>query len=317
MSEFNKVRYIEVAEEQAGQRVDNFLIRELKGVPKSRVYRILRKGEVRVNKSRVKPSHRLQSGDAIRIPPISVAQAALTEVSSEARHSIEQAIIHEDRRWIGLDKPAGMAVHGGSGLSFGVIEALRGARPDAPYLELVHRLDRGTSGCLLVAKRRSALRAAHEAIREQRADKEYFVFTKRGWPEAKHIIDVPLRVTNRRNGERHVDVHPEGKSAVSEFRMVQRYKEGDLLRVKILTGRTHQIRVHAAHAGFPVAGDERYGDADYNRRLTKFGLRRLFLHASSLRLDLGEDLDDIHIHAPLPSTLNATMDQMELVRGKI
>ena len=317
MSGFNKVRYIEVGEEQAGQRVDNFLIRELKGVPKSRIYRILRKGEVRVNKSRVKPTHRLQTGDAVRIPPISLAEPGSVQVSAEAKLDIEQAIIHEDRRWIGLDKPAGMAVHGGSGLSFGVIEALRAARPDAPYLELVHRLDRGTSGCLLVAKKRSALRAAHAAIREQKADKEYFVMTRPGWPEAKHVIDAPLLVSNRRNGERHVDVHPEGKPAVSEFRMVQRYREGDLLRVKIFTGRTHQIRVHAAFAGFPVAGDDRYGDADYNRRLQKLSMRRLFLHASSLRLDLGDDLDDIHIHAPLPVDLNEAMNRMELVRGKI
>ncbi|MEM7282568.1 MAG: RluA family pseudouridine synthase [Pseudomonadota bacterium] len=316
MSGFNKVRYITVLPEQAGQRIDNFLIRELKGVPKSRIYRILRKGEVRVNKSRTKPSYKLQGGDSVRIPPINMASSESAGVAAESAKAIEQSVIHEDKHWIGLDKPAGMAVHGGSGLSFGVIEALRTARPDAPYLELVHRLDRGTSGCLLIAKRRSALRRAHEALREHEAEKEYFVFTRPGWREDKQIINEPLLLSNRRNGERHVEVHPDGKPAVSEFRLVQRYKSGDLLRVKILTGRTHQIRVHAASVGCPVAGDDRYGDDSYNQKLKQRGLTRLFLHASSLRLVL-EDDEEIHIHAPLPDMLNDFLRGLELKRGRV
>ena len=316
MSGFNKVRYITVVPEQAGQRIDNFLIRELKGVPKSRIYRILRKGEVRVNKSRTKPSYKLQGGDSVRIPPINVAASESSGMTPESAKAIEGSVVYEDKYWIGLDKPAGLAVHGGSGLSFGVIEALRAARPDAPYLELVHRLDRGTSGCLLIAKRRSALRKAHESMREREAEKEYFVLTRSGWREDKIIIREPLRVSNRRNGERHVAVHPDGKPAVSEFRLVQRYSIGDLLRVKILTGRTHQIRVHAAHAGYPVAGDERYGNESFNQQLKRQGLTRLFLHASSLRLVMDEG-EDVHIHAPLPDVLNDFLSGLELKRGRV
>ena len=309
------VEYVEIGEATAGQRLDNFLVTRLKGVPKSHVYRLLRKGEVRVNKGRAKPDYRLESGDVVRLPPVRRPEPdKATPRGRAAGLRLETCILHEDERLIVLDKPSGIAVHGGSGLSHGVIEALRAARPDAPYLELVHRLDRDTSGCLLVAKRRSALRALHELLRTGRVEKRYLALVKGHWDLGEVKLEDRLRKTMR-GGERVVTVDESGKAAASIFRPVEIGGTASLLEVRIMTGRTHQIRVQAAEAGHPLAGDERYGDRDFNRHMKTLGLDRLFLHAASIGWEDPAGGDWRLYSAPLPADLRAVLSRLESRRG--
>ena len=307
------VQLVEIEEGSDGQRIDNFLLTRLKGVPKSRIYRILRKGEVRVNKGRIKPEYRLKIGDQVRIPPIRLSDSSQNKPkpTGQALEWIDDSILYEDNHLLILNKPSGFAVHGGSGLSYGVIEALRAKRPDAPYLELVHRLDRETSGCLMIAKRRSMLRRLHELLREGGLDKTYLTLLKGQWHGGKRKIDFPLQKNTRRSGERMVTVDESGKSALSLFEPVTIYKEASLMRVELYTGRTHQIRVHAAHSGHPVAGDDRYGDREFNKKIRKQGLKRLFLHAHSLSFVLEEPRKEIDVSAPLPEDLRAVLDKLD------
>ena len=309
-----KSHIINVDDDQAGQRIDNFLLASLKGVPKSRIYRMLRKGEVRVNKGRIKASYRLQGGDAVRIPPVRVSEAsAPVNPGAGVLKRIAEAIIAEEKGFLLLNKPSGIAVHGGSGLQYGVIEALRILRPDAPYLELVHRLDRDTSGCLLIATRRSVLRELHRLLRENDIDKRYLALVKGKWQGGERRVDAPLLKNTLRSGERVVTVNSEGKSAVSIFRPVSIFADASLVEVKLLTGRTHQIRVHAASIGHPIAGDEKYGDAEFNRQMKEFGVRRLFLHARSLAFSLAKPDEHIPAYqftAPLGEELEDVLNRL-------
>lgn len=300
-----------VGEDSGGQRIDNFLLKHLKGVPKSRIYRILRKGEVRVNKGRIKPEYRLKIGDIVRIPPIRVSDRPAPAAPGERIQTLlQQSVLYEDKALLILNKPSGLAVHGGSGVSFGVIEALRAMRPEAHFLELAHRLDRDTSGCLVIAKKRSALRAFQQLLREDGMEKVYLALVKGRWEGGKRGIDAPLRKNTLRSGERMVKVSEDGKPSLSIFTPETIYKDCSLMRVKLVTGRTHQVRVHAQHSGHPIAGDDKYGDADFNRQMAERGLKRLFLHARELRFTLPESTT-IHVEAPLDEQLQAILHKLE------
>jgi 23S rRNA pseudouridine955/2504/2580 synthase len=309
------VRHREIDAERAGQRLDNYLLGELKGVPRSHVYRLIRSGQVRVNSGRTNPSYRLQAGDKVRVPPVGVRSAERPAATPDRLDWLGERIIYEDARILVLDKPAGLAVHGGSGVSLGCIEALRLLKPECKDLELAHRLDRDTSGCLLLAKRRSALRVLHELLREGQVDKRYLTLVKGRWPEGETKIAAPL-VTHRVGGEARVKVDESGKEARSAFRLIDRYgRTASLLEVSIDTGRTHQIRVHALHAGHPVAGDERYGDRDFDEYLKSFGLKRMFLHAHSLSFDWPDTGEPFSASAPLPDDLKAVLTALETKRS--
>ncbi len=307
------VRFVSISDDQAGQRIDNFLLARLKGAPKSLIYRILRKGEVRVNKGRIKPPYKLQAGDKVRIPPIRLSNKPTTTPSHSSLDVIAKNILYEDKRLLVLNKPSGFAVHGGSGLSYGVIEALRALFPEAPYLELVHRLDRDTSGCLLIAKKRSMLRFLHEQLREHRLRKQYLALVKGLWQGGRQTINAPLRKNTLRSGERVVRVDDTGKVAVSHFSPRATSGLASLMEVDLETGRTHQIRVHARHSGHPIAGDEKYGDADFNQKMRGHGLRRLFLHASKISFALSPDTEEIiEVEAPLEASLQNILKQLDL-----
>lgn len=298
------VQLIEVDSEHQGQRIDNFLFARLKGVPKSHVYRILRTGEVRRNGGRVRASDRIESGDVIRVPPVRIADRDDIELPLNLiRGRIEPRILFEDEDLLVLNKPSGMAVHGGSGLSYGVIEALRELRPDARGLELVHRLDRETSGCLLIAKKRSALRVLHEQFRDDVVGKVYLALLAGVWAKNRWLVDAPLKKNVLQSGERMVRVSREGKEAVTEFRRMERYQGATLVEAKPVTGRTHQIRVHAQHLGHPLAGDDRYGDEKTNRHFGQYGLKRLFLHAKETTFKHPRTGDALTVRAPLDDEL--------------
>jgi len=314
------VRHETVTSEDAGSRLDKVLARLLPNVPRTRLFRLLRKGEVRLNGKRASGEVRVAEGDVLRIPPVLLEApppaAGSPRVASRLSSQIEAAIIHQDERLLVIDKPAGIAVHGGSGVSAGVIEALRASRPDET-LELVHRLDRDTSGCLLIARRRSTLRSLHALLREDTAgeeggfDKRYLVLVRGKWELGKKRIDAPLATHTRVGGERTVKVAANGKEAASEFSVVQFFGNlATLLEVRLLTGRTHQIRVHAAYAGHPVAGDEKYGDVDFNRQMQGFALRRLFLHAHSVSFEDPDRHVTMSVSAPLPPELHAVLDAL-------
>ena len=298
-----QVLHLTVDAESAGQRLDNFLIRQLKGVPKTHVYRIIRSGEVRVNKGRAAADTRVQAGDEVRVPP--VRQAQRTEAPVPPR---EFAVLLEDEHLLAIDKPAGVAVHGGSGLAFGVIEQLRRARPDARLLELVHRLDRETSGVLLIAKKRSALKHLQEQFRERSTGKTYLALVAGDWPERLKVIDAPLHKYLQGDGERRVKVvgkdDPDGMRAVTLVKVRERRGGCSLLEVTIKTGRTHQIRVHLAAQGHPIAGDDKYGDFDWNRRLQKRGLKRMFLHAWRLQFEHPASGERMQLLSALPADLS-------------
>ncbi|PCH60111.1 MAG: 23S rRNA pseudouridine(955/2504/2580) synthase RluC [Gammaproteobacteria bacterium] len=307
----NLVRWVTVDAEYAGQRIDNFLLTQLKGVPRSRIYSMVRKGEVRVNKGRVKAHYRMLAGDSIRIPPVRVSERTVPNVPTRLIDELESSILFEDDRVLILNKPSGIAVHGGSGLSWGVIEAFRASANKRHYLELVHRIDRDTSGCLMLAKRRSALRALHEQLRESVVKKRYLALIKGDWPAADKRITYPLRKNMLKSGERLVIVADDGKDAISLFQPRKRFAKATLMQVDVITGRTHQIRVHAAHHGFPLAGDDKYGDAEFDAELKQLGLKRLFLHASELEFIHPLTNDKVHIRSPLPDQLNKLLERLE------
>lgn len=302
------VRKVRIDEDAAGQRVDNFLHRELPGVPRGRVYRLLRRGEVRVNGGRVRAEYRLEAGDEVRIPPVRLREEGAAPPGERAAAMLEN-VLFEDKRLLVIDKPAGVAVHGGSGISHGVVELLRAARPDLKDLSLVHRLDRETSGCLVLAKRRSALRALHEKFRQGVVEKNYLALVAGDWQLGEQLIDKPLLVTHRQSGERHVIVSHEGKPAQTRVRLSRGYRTFSLLQCSPLTGRTHQIRVHLQSVGFPIAGDDRYGDADVNSRARALGLSRLFLHAQSISFP-DEHGNELHFAAPLPGDLDHVLSRL-------
>ena len=307
-ADFSKVSFTEIGPEHEGQRLDNFLIRHLKGVPKSRIYRLLRKGEVRVNKGRVKADTRVKRGDIVRIAPIRVAERGAAPVpGKQLRRYLAENILFEDEGLLIINKPSGLAVHGGSGISLGAIEALRAERPEARFLELVHRLDRDTSGCLMLAKKRAVLLELQAAMQRNQIEKRYQALVKGQWPKGKATINAPLKKNQLSSGERIVRVDAEGKPSVTHFKIAQRYKDASLLHIRLETGRTHQIRVHCQFSGQPIAGDPKYGDVHFNESLRDVGLKRLFLHASSLRFRHPLSGDWVDIEAPLSKELAAVL----------
>jgi len=310
MNELSKesATLLEVGDEADGQRIDNYLLRLAKGVPKSHIYRILRSGEVRVNKGRIGAEHRLKCGDVVRVPPMRVSAATATRPLAPAR---DFALAFEDEALIVVDKPAGVAVHGGSGVSFGVIEQLRRARPEARFLELAHRLDRETSGLLIVAKKRSALTRLHDLFRDGGISKRYLALVMGRWQNALQHIRLPLHKYLTAEGERRVSVSEEGKQAHSIVRLVGRWENFSLLEVELKTGRTHQIRVHLAHVGYPLAGDDKYGDFSLNKTLTKAGLKRMFLHAAKLSLPHPLTGEPIDLESPPPNDLSGFLHRLD------
>jgi 23S rRNA pseudouridine955/2504/2580 synthase len=306
-----QVRLVTVSPDEAGQRIDNFLARHLKGVPPSHVYRILRRGEVRVNSGRIRAQYKVKAGDKVRIPPVRMNPEPEKTLPAKRLLAIEDHILFENTHVLVIDKPAGVAVHGGSGISHGIIEALRAVRADAPYLELVHRLDRDTSGCLIVAKRRSALRALHEQLRAGSMNKRYLALVRGPWQGASRSVTAALRKNQLQGGERLVRVDEAGKEALSRFNPLSTHGPATLVDVELKTGRTHQIRVHAAYIGHPLAGDVKYGDADFNRLMKQFGLRRLFLHAH--RIEFTDPAVDrvVSVTAPLCQDLRAVLDKLD------
>ncbi len=308
---FKAVRMLQISSEQAGQRIDNFLITLLKGVPKSRIYRILRKGEVRVNKGRIKPVYRLKLGDEVRVPPIRMVDKPTPIRPPDAQiERLEASIVFEDKGLIVINKPSGLAVHGGSGLSFGAIELLRASRPTAPYLELVHRLDRDTSGCLMIAKKRSYLRHLHEQLRaDRKIRKHYRALVCGHWDLGKHHENAALLKVTHSSGERMVRIDEKGKDSHTLFKPISCFKQASYMEIELFTGRTHQIRVHAAHCGHPVAGDDKYGNSECNRELKKIGLKRLFLHAYRLEFEHPGTGKDVDIISPLSQDLSDVLDK--------
>lgn len=295
-----QVQLLTISEEDAGQRIDNFLLRICKGVPKSHVYRVLRSGEVRVNKGRIDQLYRLKEGDVVRIPPIRMA-----ETSTQVVPRAEFSILFEDKHLLVIDKPAGVAVHGGSGVSFGVIEQLRASRPEAKFLELVHRLDRETSGVLLLAKKRSALTHLHEQMRDGVTDKRYLTLVHGDWKNAKQHIKLPLHKYTTAEGERRVRVQADGMASHTVFSLIRKYGEFALLEAELKTGRTHQIRVHLSASGFPIVGDDKYGDFGLNKTLQKASqsrgaLKRMFLHAHQITFVHPEMGEKVTLNAALP-----------------
>ena len=292
--------FVTISDEDAGQRIDNYLLRTCKGVPKSHIYRILRSGEVRVNKGRIDQLYRLEAGDVVRIPPVRVAEKSTAVVPAA-----EFAIIYEDSHLLVVDKPCGVAVHGGSGVSFGVIEQLRASRPDAKFLELVHRLDRETSGVLMLAKKRSALTNLHEQMRDGVTDKRYLTMVGGDWKNARQHIKLPLHKYTTAEGERRVCVQAGGMESHTVFSLLRKFNGYALLEAELKTGRTHQIRVHLASSGFPILGDDKYGDFALNRALLKAtdargALKRMFLHAHQITFTHPDSGQQMTLNAPLP-----------------
>lgn len=304
------VRLVRVDADRAGQRIDNFLLGQLKGAPRSLIYRILRTGEVRINGKRAKPETRLEGGEEVRIPPVRLdAPTDRGTPPAGPMERIAASIVFEDRALLVLDKPSGIATHGGSGIDFGAIELLRKLRPDEP-LELVHRLDRDTSGLLVIAKKRSALTELQRLIREGSLEKKYLTLLVGAIPEKKFSVNQPLLKSTLQGGERMVRVDRDGKPSLSHFRRMSLAGGHSYTEVKIDTGRTHQIRVHSQFAGHPVAGDEKYGDKEANRALKQAGLRRLFLHAASLKFALQDGKQEYVLSAPLPDDLKGVLDRL-------
>ncbi|HZW12776.1 MAG TPA: 23S rRNA pseudouridine(955/2504/2580) synthase RluC [Noviherbaspirillum sp.] len=306
-----QVRLVTISEEEADQRIDNFLLRICKGVPKSHIYRVLRSGEVRVNKGRIDQTYRLKEGDVVRVPPIRIAEKATQLVPGA-----EFSILFEDAHLLIIDKPAGVAVHGGSGVSYGVIEQLRAARPQAKFLELVHRLDRETSGILLLAKKRSALSNLHEQIREGQLDKRYLTLVRGTWQNTRQHVKLPLFKYTTPDGERRVRVQADGAPSHTVFNLVKRFGDFVLLEAELKTGRTHQIRVHLASSGFPILGDDKYGDFALNKALQKadgerVALKRMFLHAHQITFRHPETGEPITLKAQLPPECQRFLKSLE------
>ena len=305
MSDLSKaaVSLVTVDEASEGQRIDNFLAKHLKGVPKSHIYRILRSGEVRVNSKRVDATCRLANGDSVRIPPVRTAAPADKPAAGPVASRFDDKILFEDEALLVIDKPAGIAVHGGSGISRGVIEQLRLERPQARFLELVHRLDRETSGVLLLAKKRSALVALHEAIRSNAMEKRYLMLVCGNWQDKKRKVKLPLKKYTLESGERRVSVDDTGQMSETVFHLKQRLGEFSLLEAELITGRTHQLRVQLQHLGFPIAGDDKYGDYAFNKELQRRGLKRMFLHSADTVIRHPVSGAELRLHSPLPAEL--------------
>jgi 23S rRNA pseudouridine955/2504/2580 synthase len=308
----NQVRFVEITEGNAGQRVDNFLITTLKGAPKSLIYRIVRKGEVRVNKKRVKPEYKLQLNDLVRIPPVRLAdRQEPAKIGTKLIDQLEAAVLYEDDDLIVVNKPSGIAVHGGSGISLGLIESFRQMRPQAKFLELVHRLDRDTSGCILLAKKRSALKLMHESLQKSRITKIYHAMVMGSWSERKKRIDAPLRKNELKSGERVVKVSADGKASLTEFKVLERFgRQATLIEARPITGRTHQIRVHCQFAGHPIVGDTKYNTDEMNDVMRSHGFNRLFLHAAELRFPLPSGGRKV-IKAPLEISLQKAVNSFK------
>jgi 23S rRNA pseudouridine955/2504/2580 synthase len=306
------VSMLTIDEGSVGQRIDNFLCKTLKGVPKSHLYRILRSGEVRVNSKRIDATYRLVMGDLVRIPPIRTAtQEELPANKAPIKSKFEQAIIFEDDALLVIDKPAGFAVHGGSGISRGVIEQLRLERPHAKFLELVHRLDRETSGVLMLAKKRAALVALHDAIRNNHTDKRYIMLVHGNWTEKKKRVVLPLQKYVLPSGERRVSVQDDGQESETVFYLRKSYSEFSLLEAQLITGRTHQLRVQLAHLGFPIAGDDKYGDFAVNKAMQKHGLRRMFLHSAETNIRHPISGEKLKLIASMPPELEKFLKRLE------
>jgi 23S rRNA pseudouridine955/2504/2580 synthase len=307
----NSVSYLDISKEQAEQRIDNFLHTLLKGVPKSHIYRILRTGEVRINKGRVKPTYRLNVGDVLRLPPVEYRDNNPISLKTAAGKALKKTILHEDAHLLVINKPAGMAVHGGSGIHGGIIEFLRILFPKSPYLELVHRLDRETSGCLMIAKKRSMLRRLHQLLLNGDVHKEYLTLVQGRWNPRLLKVEAPLQKNILQSGERMVRVSAKGKPAISQFSIEQPFATTTLLRVQPQTGRTHQLRVHTAYKGHPIAGDNKYGDEKFNLKMRQqYTLKRLFLHAERLSFELPAINYHLNIHAPLPIALQQVLNRL-------
>ncbi|MDO3722632.1 23S rRNA pseudouridine(955/2504/2580) synthase RluC [Marinobacter sp. chi1] len=307
-----EVQWVTVDEDGAGQRVDNFLLAQLRGVPKSIVYRIVRKGEVRVNKGRVKPDTRLKAGDEVRIPPITRKEKPpQVAPGSRVQGVIEQAVIFENEHMLVVNKPSGIAVHGGSGLSFGLIEVLRSARPEARFLELVHRLDRDTSGLVMIAKKRSALRFLQDDLRQKRVQKFYHALVAGDWSSSVSRVDAPLLRYEMPNGERRVKVDDEGKGSLTTFRCLKRFAGYSLVEASPVTGRTHQIRVHCAFEGHPIAGDDKYMDDVSLKAFRAAGGQRLMLHARALEFRLPDSGEKVRLEAPYDEAFEQTLRLLE------
>ena len=306
MNDLSKARvtWLEVGEEAAGQRIDNFLLRHLKGVPKSHVYRVLRSGEVRVNSGRVKPEYRLQPGDKVRVPPVRISEPKPVKA-----RPLNLPVVFEDSALIVVDKPSGVAVHGGSGISYGVIESLRAERPQAKFLELAHSLDRDTSGLLILCKKRTALVELHRMLREGEVGKIYTAVVKGKVGKSRFEINESLHKYVTSGGERRVSVQDDGKSALTRVKTIHAMENFSLLEVTLLTGRTHQIRVHLAHAGHPVLGDDKYGDFDLNRAVAKQGVKRLFLHAGKLAFSHPLTRERLRFESRLPPDMRAFVER--------
>lgn len=308
MAEGRDVQWIEVTEGQVGQRIDNFLRTRLKGAPKALIYRIVRKGEVRVNKKRVKVDYRLVAGDLVRIPPLRLApEEAVREVSDNLHNVLAGSVLVEGPEWLVVNKPSGLAVHGGSGVKIGLIEALRQVREDIDFLELVHRLDRDTSGCLLLAKTRPALLSLNEALKQRRMEKQYLALVAGRWPTRRDYVSARLERFEAGNGERRVRVDPQGKVSRTRFAVREAFAGTTLIEAEPVTGRTHQIRVHAVHAGHPLLGDDKYGSREGQRLAERLGLSRLFLHAAALTFPEPRSGRPVHIKAPLGEELEAVL----------
>jgi 23S rRNA pseudouridine955/2504/2580 synthase len=312
MKELSKVAATshEVDPDAAGQRLDNYLTRRLKGVPKSHIYRILRSGEVRINSRRIKPDYKVQAGDRLRLPPVRTARPASTPAFPPASR-LQANVIYEDDALLVIDKPAGTAVHGGSGISRGVIEQLRLERPEARYLELVHRLDRETSGVLMLAKKRSALVDLHRQLREGRIRKLYTALVKGRWRDDKRSVKLPLNKYVLASGERRVNVASDGVEAHTIFRLRRNWSAYSLVEAELKTGRTHQIRVHLAHLGHPIAGDDKYGDFPLNKELARGGLKRMFLHAFKAVIVHPATGAVLELEAPLPADLEKILSGLD------
>ncbi len=308
-----EVRFVDIDADMAGQRIDNFLRNQLKSIPKSMIYRIIRKGEVRVNKKRIKAEYKLQAGDVVRIPPLKqqeVEQPDLPNTKLNKVAQLEHSVLFEDEQMLILNKPSGMAVHGGSGLKFGVIEALRALRPQARFLELVHRIDRDTSGILLVAKKRSALRHLQAQFREKTVQKYYFALVMGQWKPSCRVVSAPL-LKNEANSI--VRVNSNGKASETRFKIIETFCHATLVQASPITGRTHQIRVHTQYTGHPIAWDDRYGDRRFDAYTAKFGLERLFLHAANIQFIHPATGEKMTISAPMESKLERVLQQLRKV----
>ncbi len=309
------VQFLTISDDEAGQRIDNYLLSKLKGVPKSLIYRIVRKGEVRINKGRVKPEYKLQVGDVLRIPPVRISEKEQPQISNKLNkvNQLGNQIIFEDDYLLAINKPSGIAVHGGSGLSFGVIEALRALRPEARFLELVHRLDRDTSGILLIAKKRSVLRHLHEQLRIKTIQKDYLALVRGQWQSHCKVVQAPLLKNELSSGERIVRVSEQGKPSETRFSIEERYIAATLIKASPITGRTHQIRVHTQYAGHPIALDDKYGDAEFDRQMRELGLDRLFLHAFSLCFEHPKTGETLRLNAPLDGKMKNILQKLRAI----